>query len=65
MSKPELMVAIETGVGELKSGQLFHFQRGLTRVKAEHEAVKRWPEFFEVYDATVVFGPDGREYRPQ
>lgn len=61
----DIFVATETGAMAMGDGSEFRFVRGLTRVRAGHEAHRRAPAFFEPVDPTVTYGPDGRRYATQ
>jgi hypothetical protein len=47
-----LMIAIESGAGRLESGSEVIFVRGVTKVRAGSEVVKKWPQFFAPVNST-------------
>lgn len=64
-NKDDVYVANTTGVVALRGGTEFLFRAGLTKIRGDHEALKRAPSCFEPVDATVTWGPDGRRYSTQ
>lgn len=44
---PATYVAKTSAVVGLKDGTIFHITKGYTLLSGDHEAVKRWPQFFD------------------
>jgi hypothetical protein len=49
-SGDDILVASESFSGEMADGTAFAAQNGVTRVRASHPAVKRWPDYFKPID---------------
>jgi hypothetical protein len=65
----DMYIAVETGAMQIDDAPAppFQFWRGLTRVHGNHPAVKRAPEFWELYDGPeVTYDPNtGRRWAPE
>lgn len=48
----EILVADESFVGAMPDGSDFVAKRNVTRVRADHPAVRLWPQLFKSLDVT-------------
>lgn len=46
-TKSRVLVATESGSGELDDGTQVSFRKGITRVREGHPVAEKWPAFFE------------------